>query len=233
MLKRASCQRRPLLLGWATMDITFLGHSSFKLKGRSGTVITDPFDPAMTGLKFPPNEADIVSISHDHSDHNQALLVAGVKKVITGPGEYEIMGISIIGFPSYHDEKEGSLRGKNTIYVYEMDGLRLAHLGDLGHKLSGETVEDMGRIDILMIPVGGEFTIGPNEATSLVQAIEPTVVIPMHFQTPGLRTETFSKLEGVESFLKEVGLKVETLPKLSLKKEELGEDQKVVVLEKR
>jgi len=215
------------------MDITFLGHSSFKLKGRLGSVVTDPFDPAMTGLKFSPVEADIVTVSHDHSDHNQASQVSGVKKVIAGPGEYEIMGISIIGFPSYHDEKGGSLRGKNTIYIYEMDGLRLAHLGDLGHKLSEEVVEDIGRIDILMVPVGGEFTIGPVEAAILTQAIEPSIVIPMHYQTPGLKSETFSKLGSVEPFLKEVGLKVETLPKLSIKKEELGEDQKVVVLEKK
>jgi L-ascorbate metabolism protein UlaG (beta-lactamase superfamily) len=215
------------------MDITYFGHSSFKLKGRTGTVVTDPFDPGMVGLKFSPVEAEIVTISHDHSDHNQAALVSGVKKIVSGPGEYEIMGISVIGLPSYHDEKEGSMRGKNTIYIYEIDGLRLAHLGDLGHKLSEEMIEDMGRIDILMIPVGGEFTIGPVEATALVQAIEPSVVIPMHYQAPGLKPETFSKLGGLEPFLKEVGLKVETLPKLSIKKEDLGEDQKVVVLEKK
>lgn len=215
------------------MDITFLGHSSFKLKGKSGSVVTDPFDPQMVGLTYHSVDADIVTVSHDHNDHNQISLVRNVKKVISGPGEYEILGISIIGFPSFHDDKEGSLRGKNTIYVFEIDGLRLSHLGDLGHNLSEELVEDLGDIDILMVPVGGEYTIGPDEATGVVQSIEPSIVIPMHFAMQGLRPETFSKLTPVDSFLKEVGLMSENLPKLVIKKEELGEDQKVVVLEKK
>ena len=215
------------------MDITYLGHSSFKIKGRMGTVVTDPFDPKIVGLKYSGVEADIVTISHDHADHNQAALVKNVKKVVDGPGEYEILGISIIGFSSFHDDKNGSLRGKNTIYVFEMDGLRLAHLGDLGHELSEELVENMGEIDILMVPVGAEYTVGPDIATSVVQAIEPKFVIPMHYQISGLAPETFSKLLPVEAFLKEVGISVETLPKLSVKKEDLGEEQKVIVLEKK
>lgn len=213
------------------MDITFLGHSSFKLKGKLGSVVTDPFDPKMVGLTYAGVEGDIVTVSHDHNDHNQVSLVRNVKKVISGPGEYEILGISIMGFPSFHDDKGGSLRGKNTIYVFEIDGLRLSHLGDLGHSLSQELVEDLGDIDILMVPVGGEYTIGPDEATSVVVSLEPSIVIPMHYQMPGLMPEMFSKLTPVDSFLKEVGLTSENLPKLVVKKEELGEDQKVVVLE--
>jgi len=146
---------------------------------------------------------------------------------------FSFLGISILGFPSFHDDRKGSVRGKNTIYVFEIDGLRLAHLGDLGHALSEELVEDLGDIDILMVPVGGEYTIGPDEAANVVSAIEPTIVIPMHFQMPGLKPETFSKLTPVDSFLKEVGLTNVNLPKLILKKEELGEDKKVVVLEKK
>ena len=215
------------------MEITFLGHSSFKLKGKTGSVVTDPFDPQMVGFKYAGVEGDIVTVSHEHDDHNRASLVKGAKRVISGPGEYEILGISILGFPSFHDDKEGSVRGKNTIYVFEIDGLRIAHLGDLGHALSEELVEDLGDIDILMVPVGGEYTIGPNEATNVVSAIEPTIVIPMHYQMPGLKSETFSKLTPVDSFLKEVGLTSENLPKLIVKKEELGEDKKVVVLEKK
>ncbi|MEK7112429.1 MAG: MBL fold metallo-hydrolase [Patescibacteria group bacterium] len=215
------------------MDITYLGHSSFKIKGRTGSVVTDPFDPQIVGLKYSGVEADIVTISHDHADHNRAALVKNVKKVVDGPGEYEILGISIIGFSSFHDDKNGSLRGKNTIYVFEMDGLRLAHLGDLGHELSEGLVEDMGEIDILMIPVGSEYTVGPDIATLVVQAVGPKFVIPMHYQISGLAPETFSKLLPVEAFLKEVGISVETLPKLSVKKEDLGEEQKVIVLEKK
>ena len=215
------------------MEITFLGHSSFKLKGKTGSVVTDPFDPQMVGLKYAGVEGDIVTVSHEHDDHNRVSLVKGAKKVISGPGEYEILGISILGFPSFHDDRKGSVRGKNTIYVFEIDGLRLAHLGDLGHALSEELVEDLGDIDILMVPVGGEYTIGPDGAANVVSAIEPTIVIPMHFQMPGLKPETFSKLTPVDSFLKEVGLTNVNLPKLILKKEELGEDKKVVVLEKK
>lgn len=210
------------------MDITFLGHSSFRLKGRTAAVVTDPFDPQMVGLKYSGVEGDIVTISHDHHDHNRADLVKGVKRIINGPGEYEMMGVSILGFTSFHDNKKGQERGRNTIYVIEMDGVRLAHLGDLGHELSEELVEDLGDIDVLFTPVGGVYTIGPGEAVNVVQAVEPSLILPMHFQAPGL-----DKLAPVDAFLKEIGLAVERMGKLSVKKEDLGEEQKVVVLEKK
>ena len=215
------------------MDITFLGHSSFRLKGRGASLVTDPFDPKMVGLKYSGVEADIVTISHNHNDHNQASLVKNSKKVVVGPGEYEIMGISILGFASYHDADKGAKRGPNTIYVFEMDDLRLCHLGDLGHELSEDLVEALGDIDILFIPVGGEFTIGAESAVKVVQAVEPSIVIPMHYQAPGLNQESFKALAPVDDFLKEVGLTVERLPKLTIKKEEFGEEKKVVVLEKK
>ncbi len=216
------------------MDITYLGHSSFKLKGKTASVVTDPFDPEMVGIKYPKQEADIVTVSHQHRDHNKTDLVSGARRVITGAGEYEIMGVSIIGIQSYHDNKKGEERGKNTIYVIEMDSLRLCHLGDLGHDLSESTIDAIGRIDVLMVPVGGGFTIGPSEAVSVVQKIEASVTIPMHFQAEGLKSETFAELLPVESFLKEIGATVETLPKLSLTKADLLEgEQKVYVLEKK
>lgn len=216
------------------MDITYLGHSSFKLRGKTASVVTDPFDPKMVGLKFPPTDAEIVTISHGHSDHNQAANVKNVEKVIDGPGEYEIKGVSIIGLPSFHDNKKGEERGKNTIYVYEMDGLRLAHLGDLGHTLSEELVEEIGDIDILMIPVGGKYTIGPKEAVSVVQAIDPYIIIPMHYKVGGLSQELSTSLLPKEEFISEVGLTVERLPRLSVKKEDLAEaSSKVVILEKK
>jgi L-ascorbate metabolism protein UlaG (beta-lactamase superfamily) len=216
------------------MEISYLGHSSFKIKGKSASVICDPFDPKTVGLKFASNEADIITISHAHEDHNKISSIKDVKKVISGPGEYEIMGISILGFPSYHDNKSGEERGKNIIFVFEVDGVRIAHLGDLGHELSEKIIEDMGYIDILILPVGGEYTIGPDGATKIVQAVEPSIVIPMHYQVPGLNPATFAKLKSVDGFLKDVGLTVERLPKLVLKKEDITEDmQKVVVLEKK
>ena len=207
------------------MDITYIGHSSFKIRTKSATVITDPFDPASTGIKFPPQEADIVTISHDHADHNYLEKISGYKKVVAGPGEYEIMGISIIGISTFHDDKEGSERGKNTIYVYEAEGLRIVHLGDLGHALSESQIEALGEVDILMIPVGGVYTIGPKEASDLVSAVEPYFVIPMHFGG--------DKLQPLEAFLKEVGQEGEKMSKFSIKKMDIEENQntKVVVFE--
>lgn len=217
------------------MDISYLGHSSFRIKTRTAVVVTDPFDPQMVGLKYSGVEGDIVTVSHEHRDHNASEKVGGVKKVISGPGEYEVAGVSILGFPSFHDNEKGAKRGKNTIYVIEADGLRLAHLGDLGHTLSEEMVGEIGDIDILMVPVGGEFTIGPKDAATVVSAIDPYYVFPMHYKLSGMNEENFSKLEPVESFLKESGLPVENLPKFSVKKEDIIEDQstKVIILEKK
>lgn len=213
------------------MDITFLGHASFRLKGKTTSLVTDPYDPDKVGLKFPKVNADIVTISHDHDDHNQAGLVKDVRKVVGGPGEYEIQGISIMGFASFHDDKKGQLRGKNTIFVIEMDGLRLAHLGDLGHKLNEKTVEEMGDIDLLMIPIGGVYTINASEAAEVVRAIEPNITIPMHYQMDGLKKEIFEKLTGPKPFLADVGLTVDRSNKLSVKRSTIEEEQKVVVLD--
>jgi len=217
------------------MEISYLGHSSFKIKTKSATVITDPFDPKMVGLKYSGVEGDIVTISHAHSDHNAADKVVGAKKVLEGPGEYEVMGVSLIGYPSFHDSKKGEERGKNTIFVIEAEGLRIAHLGDLGHALSDDLVNELGSIDILMIPVGGVFTIGPKDAVEIVGKIDPYFIIPMHYAVPGLNAETFAGIGAVEPFLKEIGMTVENLPKLTLKREDILDDQsnKVVVLEKK
>lgn len=214
------------------MDIVYFGHSSFIISGKSASVVTDPFDPKKVGLKFPKVQADIVTVSHDHGDHNKVDLVEGAK-VINGPGEYEVKGISLIGISTYHDEKKGKLRGKNTIYVIEVDGVRIVHLGDIGHKLTEKEQELIGDVDILMVPVGGVYTIGDAQAAEIVRGFEPNITIPMHYQMKGLDPKTFSKLSTVDHFLSDVSLPVERLNKLSVKKDTLGEDQKVVILEKR
>lgn len=211
------------------MDITYLGHSSFKLRGKTASVITDPFDPKFVGLKYPSGEADIVTVSHNHDDHNQSQLIKNVRMTVEGPGEYEISGISIVGIPSFHDTKKGEERGENTIYVFEIDGLRIAHLGDLGCDLTDEQVTALGAIDVLMIPVGGEYTIGPKEAVKVVGEIDPYFVIPMHYKVDGLSSE-LSKLEPVETFLKESGLTVERMDKFSLKREDILEDQSTKII---
>lgn len=213
------------------MDITFLGHASFRLKGKTASLVTDPFDPEVVGFSFPKVSADIVTISHDHEDHNKAELVKDVKKVVSGPGEYEINDVSIIGISSYHDNKKGAKRGKNTIYVIEMDGRRIVHLGDLGHKLSEKFIEKVGSVDVLIIPVGGEYTIDATQATELVRAIEPRITIPMHFKVPKLNPETFSKISSVEPFLTQIGLPVEKTSKLNVTIGAIEEEQKVVLLE--
>lgn len=217
------------------MDITYLGHSSFKIKTKLASIVTDPFEPDMVGLKYSGVEGEIVTVSHDHKDHNATDKVSGAKKIINGPGEYEISGVSIYGYQSFHDNEKGAKRGKNTIYVMEADGLRLCHLGDLGHELGDSLVEEIGDVDILFIPVGGDYTIGSKEAVQVVSKINPYFVIPMHYQASGLKPETFSSLAPVEDFLKESGLPVENSPKFSIKKEDILEDQntKVVVLEKK
>jgi L-ascorbate metabolism protein UlaG (beta-lactamase superfamily) len=216
------------------MEITFLGHSSFKIKGKNASLVTDPFDPKMVGFKFSPTDADIVTVSHDHADHNNSEVVSGSPRIISGPGEYEIKEISVIGFPSFHDDKKGEERGKNVIYVIEVEGIRICHLGDLGGDLTDQVLEDMGDIDILMIPVGGGFTIAPGKAVEIVQAIEASIVIPMHYAEEGLDKENFKDLAPVDTFLKEIGLSVEKLPKLSIKQFEIDpETQKVVILDRK
>lgn len=216
------------------MEITFLGHSSFKIKSKAATLVTDPFDPKMVGIKFPSTEADIVTVSHAHEDHSNIGAITGNPMIISGPGEYEIKEISILGFPSFHDDKKGAERGKNTIYVIEVEGIRICHLGDLGEDLSDQILEDLGDIDILMIPVGGGFTVSPGKAVEIVQAIEASIVIPMHYAEEGLNKENFKGLSPVDVFLKEVGLTVERLPKLSLKQFEIDpETQKVVILDRK
>lgn len=214
------------------MDINYLGHSSFRIKGKNASVVIDPYDN-QTGPKFPKVEADIVVSSHDHHDHSNIEAVKGYKKEISGPGEYEVMGVSFIGIASYHDDKKGEDRGKNTIFVIEIDGIRICHLGDLGHKLLEKQLNAIGDIDVLMIPVGGVYTIDSKQAAEVVKQIEPYFIIPMHYQHRDLDQKAFSKLEPVENFLKESGTTVERTKKLSLKKDEIIQDQpaKVIVLE--
>ena len=215
------------------MDIWYLGHSSFKLKGKTATVVTDPFDSKSVGFKFPKTEADIVTISHDHKDHNNAGEVEKLKKVVKGPGEYEINEVSIIGISSYHDDKKGEKRGKNTIYVFEIDDLRLAHLGDLGTKLSEKKIEQMGEIDILFIPVGGEYTINAQVAAQISRDIEPVIIIPMHYKQKGLERKAFDKLSDEKPFVNDLGLPVSQEKRLNVKKSTLGEEQKIVIMQRK
>lgn len=211
------------------MDITYLGHASFKLKGKDATLVMDPFADSI-GIKFPKIEADIVTLSHEHADHANSSAVAGDPMVLTGPGEYEVKGVSILGFESYHDDSKGEKRGRNTMYVVEIDGVRVAHLGDLGHRLSEKQANEFGEIDVLLIPVGGEYTIGAVDAVATAQEIEAKITVPMHFKQPGLDEKQFGMLDTADKFMSELGLPVETTDKLSVKQGSLPEDYKAAVV---
>jgi len=215
------------------MEINYLGHSSFKLRGKSATVVTDPFRSDFVGLKFPKTQAEIITCSHNHPDHNFAEAVEGGPFVISGPGEYELKGVSVFGFSSFHDTKAGAERGKNTIYLIEMEGLRICHLGDLGDIPAVGVIEEIGVADILMIPVGGAVTVGPLQAGELIQQIEPSIVLPMHFKAAGMK-ETFKDLAGVEEFLSKLGVESpEKLDKLLVTKDKLPEETKIILLERK
>lgn len=214
------------------MEITHLGHASFKIRGRHVALITDPFNPEMTGLKFPKIAADIVTISHQHGDHNFLGRILDTPVIIAGPGEYEAKGVRIVGIATYHDAVKGSQRGKNTIYRIEMDGISLVHCGDLGHKLDDGQIDQLGDVDLLMIPVGGVYTISAKEATEVVHRLEPKIVIPMHYNTSGLSQSAFGELAEVSNFLKEMGKEgIKSQPKLVVSKEKLPAEITVIVLE--
>lgn len=213
------------------MDIYWLGQSCFKIKGKGATVVIDPFDPDFTGLKLPKDlEAQIVLSTHAHKDHNNVAAVSGNPLIITGPGEYEIAGVSVKGIATFHDKENGAEKGINTIYHILIDGLNIVHLGDLGHKLTEEQASEIDSTDILMIPVGGKYSLNAEEASEVVAQMEPGIVIPMHYQIPELKIEG---LDGVEGFLKEMAAEnIEPQPKLSLTRDKLPETTTVVVLNK-
>jgi L-ascorbate metabolism protein UlaG (beta-lactamase superfamily) len=214
------------------MDITSLGHASFKIRGKQATVVTDPYTSDMVGLKFPRLvTADIVTVSHDHEDHNAVDDVGETPFIVHAPGEYEVKGVSILGVATFHDEEKGAKRGRNTMYRIEVDGVSIVHAGDLGHTLSPEEVEKLNGVDILLIPVGGVYTIDAVQATKIVRDIEPAIVIPMHYLRDGMNKKEFGELSPVSAFLTHIG-KEDVTPqdKLTISKDKLPEEMQVVVL---
>ena len=172
-----------------------MGHSSFKLTESTGvSVVTDPYDQDKVGIKFPKVSADVVTISHNHFDHNCLSALENYNVVVDTVGVNEIDGVEISGFRSYHDEKKGALRGKNIVYRIRMDGVETCHLGDIGEELSPMLAELIGSINILLIPVGGRFTINAEQAKEYVDLLMPDVVIPMHYMMEGYNTE-FDELD--------------------------------------
>ncbi len=213
------------------MDITYLGHSSFRLKGKNATVVTDPYDGI--GLKYPKHvTADIVTVSHGHGDHNAVTVVEGTPYVVQGPGEYEVKGVDIVGIGSFHDDTKGEERGANTIYRIEVDGVSIVHLGDLGHVPTAAQIEDMGVVHVLLVPVGGHYTIDAKQAVEVINEIEPSIVIPMHYNRAELDQKIFEKVESLDVFLKAFGKEgVVAQPKLVITKDKIPPEMQLVVLE--
>jgi L-ascorbate metabolism protein UlaG (beta-lactamase superfamily) len=220
------------------MKIFWHGHACFQIitrkrKSAQGnkkiSIIIDPFSEDI-GLRLPKLEADILLITHDHSDHNNIEAVSGKPFLITGPGEYEIKDIFIRGISAYHDESKGKERGQVTIYTIRAEGITLCHLGDLGQKeLTEEQVERIGDVDILMIPIGGKYTISAKESFKIMSQIEPKITIPMHYKIPKLKIS----LSGLDNFLEVLGLKsIRSETKLSITKKDLPkeEEAKIIVL---
>ncbi|MDY7040917.1 MAG: MBL fold metallo-hydrolase [Chloroflexota bacterium] len=210
------------------MDITWYGHSCFRLRDRNVTIVTDPYGPGI-GYTLPKLRADIVTVSHTHADHSFVSGVKGNPRVLSVPGEYEIAGVFITGIPTYHDKKKGAERGKNTAFLLEFDGLSVCHLGDLGHVPTQSQVEALSQIqvDVLLVPVGGESTINAAQAAEVVSLLEPRIVVPMHYKTQALTV----KLASVNKFLKAMGLsKLPEQDGLKITSSNLPEETQVVLL---
>lgn len=217
------------------MLIQYYGQSCFKVTtkpaGRATddiTVFFDPFEKEL-GIRPPQGQADIVFVSHAHYDHNNVGAIKGDPVVIETPGEYAAKGINVVGIDSFHDDKEGTERGRSTIFILEAEDLKICHLGDLGSDLNGKQLEEIDGVDILFIPVGGNFTIDGKRAAELVRKIEPSIVIPMHYKVSGIKEE----IDDEKKFCTEMGnCPKEKVTKLNIKKKDLeGKSMEIVLMD--
>jgi L-ascorbate metabolism protein UlaG (beta-lactamase superfamily) len=206
------------------MEITWLGHSFFRLRAREAIVAIDPV--ARKGAA--KVAADIVLVSHPHEGHNGRDAVAGSPRFVTGPGEYEIKGVSIVGVQTAHDGEGGRRRGSNTAWIVQLEDVNVCHLGDIGHTLTEQQREAIGEVDVLLVPVGGHNTINAVQATEVVTSLEPKIVIPMHY---GTGDGDDSALAPVDHFLREQGVSTaEPQARLQVTRSALPEETTVVVL---
>src|SRR6266487_1284667 len=214
------------------MEISWLGHSCFQLRGKNVTLITDPFSPQL-GHSLGKISAPIVTISHNHPGHNYAVGVGGNPRVVRGPGEYEISDVLITGVASYHDDKHGQNLGRNTIYIIHMDELVICHLGDLGHILQEEQLEEVADADVLLIPIGGHHTLNAAQAAEIISQVEPRIIIPMHYQTAAFEGKRDS-LDPLDKFCREMGVEsITPQPKYSVTRSNLPAETQVVILSPR
>ena len=210
------------------MEITWLGHSCFKIKGKKVTIITDPYDDSI-GYTLGEQEADIVTLSHAHPGHSFATGISGSPRIVSSPGEYDMAGVLISGVKTFHDTVAGGERGKNIIYILYFEGIRICHLGDLGHMFDAEKASGLSDMDVLMVPVGGVSTIGASEAAEMTRMLEPKAVIPMHYKTEDLKLQ----LNPIDGFRKEMSVKADIKPesKLVIGKVGLSQGTKVFIMD--
>ena len=211
------------------MNISWYGQSCFRLEAKEGSILIDPFDKEI-GLKPPRVKDDLILVTHQHHDHNNIEGANPEAFVITNPGEYEKNGVYVQGIMSFHDKTEGKERGLNTIYIVRAEDVTICHMGDFGEtKLSDKQIEAIGDVDILMIPVGGFYTIDYKEAVEIISQIEPKIIIPMHYKVKDLKSD---KIDGVDKFIKELGLTPEKVDKYKVNKKTLPiEETKLVMFE--
>ncbi len=210
------------------MELTWLGHSCFRLKGKDATLLTDPPSPT-TGYALGRITADIVTISHDHPGHNYVTGVGGEPRVVTGPGEYEIEQVLITGVRTFHDRERGKLRGRNTAYLITMDDVHICHLGDLGDRLDEKALGELAHADVLLVPVGGQYTLDAERAAEVIAQLEPRIIVPMHYQTTTYKPAE-APLDGVEKFCHEMGVEVaEPVSKLVITPSNLPSEPQIVL----
>lgn len=207
------------------MNISYFGHSCFKIEekinGENVVLVTDPFDKEV-GLKVPNIEADIAIVSHAHSDHNNVSALRGAPFVINCAGEFDVKGVIIEGIRSLH----GDNKGENIIFRIDVEGVSLAHLGDLGETLDNKQLEKLGGVDILFVPVGGKYTLDAKKAVEVISQIEPRIVVPMHYKTKDSKID----VDGLDKFIKEIGIEANYEDKLKVNKKDLPvEDMRLVV----
>ena len=212
------------------MEITWFGQTCFRLSERGlATVVTDPYSPEI-GLTLPRSRAHIVTVSYDDPQCRYTSGVRGPFKLLDGPGEYEIGTVFITAIATYADGKRGATRGLNTVFTFSFDSLTVCHLGRLGHVPTQSQVEDLGTVDILLVPVGGVGSLSPAQASEVISLFEPSFVIPMYYKIPGLQV----KLGTLSRFLKEMGLeKVDSQEAFKVSRSSLSEETQVIVLEPR
>ena len=209
------------------MDITWFGHACCRLRDRGITILADPYDDT-TGYQLPRVKADVVTVSHEDPHHSDVKACRGEPFLISGPGEYEIKGVFITGIPTYHDNKRGALRGPNTVYLFEFDGVTVCHLGDLGHVPTQTQVESLSHVDVLLVPVGGSESLKATEAAEVIGLLEPKIVIPIHYRTE----RTTVALEPITTFLKEVGVPAPVpVDMLKVTQSSLPDETQIVLLE--